>query len=136
MNPETRNYILTWLNKADEDLTVINRLTEDGIYAPSAICFHCQQMVEKLLKAYLIANGKEIRKTHNIEFLLSECSDFDESFKEIDPLNLSDFGVEVRYPGDNYVPGEEEALDYKKLAIEIRRFTLGKIMEILHKDLS
>ena len=93
-------------------------------------------MVEKLLKAFLIANGKEIRKTHNIEFLLSECSDFDESFKEIDPLNLSDFGVEVRYPGDNYVPGEEEALDYKKLAIEIRRFTLGKIMEILHKDLS
>ena len=73
MNEETRNYIRQWISKANDDLIVIDKLTQNGIIAPSAICFHCQQVVEKYLKAFLIANGVEIRKTHNIEFLLAEC---------------------------------------------------------------
>ena len=133
MNNETKQFIRDWITKANEDLLVINRLTAGSVIATSAICFHCQQLVEKILKAYLIANGKEIRKTHNIEFLLSECADFDNEFNEIDPKNLSDFGVEVRYPGDMYQPSENEALEYKRLAIEIKNFVTDKI-EILMNE--
>jgi HEPN domain-containing protein len=132
MNKETKKYIEDWLIKANEDLQVIHKLTEFEIIAASAVCFHCQQLVEKVLKAYLIANEKEIKKTHNIEFLLSECADFDNEFSEIDPKNLSDFGVEMRYPGDLYIPSEKETLEYKQLAIEISEFTRKKIMEILN----
>ncbi len=132
MNKETIKFIQDWLVKANDDLLVINRLTEGSIIATSAICFHCQQLVEKVLKAFLIANSKEIRKTHNIEFLLAECADFDKEFDEIDPKNLSDFGVEVRYPGDMYNPSEKETIEYKKLAIEIKEFTETKINEILN----
>ncbi len=130
MNKETIHYVKDWIKKAEEDLLVINRLTEGSIIATSAICFHCQQLVEKMLKAYLIVNGKEIKKTHNIEFLLAECADFDSEFNEIDPRNLSDFGVEVRYPGDIYNPDEIEALEYKLLAVEIKKFVTNKIEEL------
>ncbi len=132
MNQETKQFIKNWITKANDDLLVINKLTEYEIIAASAVCFHCQQLVEKILKAFLIANGKEIKKTHNIEFLLSECADFDNEFTEIDPKNLSDFGVEVRYPGDMYVPSENETLEYKKLAIEIKEFAITKINKIMN----
>ena len=42
MNEETRNYIRQWISKANDDLIVIDKLTQNGIIAPSAICFHCQ----------------------------------------------------------------------------------------------
>ncbi len=131
MNKETKEFIQNWLTKANEDLLVIEKLTEFEVIATSAVCFHCQQLAEKVLKAYLIANGKEIRKTHNIEFLLSECADFDIEFEDIDPKNLSDFGVDVRYPGDMYIPNVNETLEYKKLSVGLKEFTENKINKII-----
>ena len=113
MNNETKAYIKQWILRANEDLLVVNKLTEFEIIATSSVGFHCQQAVEKYLKAFLISNGVDIKKTHNIEFLLSECADFDSEFSEIDPKNLSDFGVDVRYPGDMYVPSEKETIENK-----------------------
>jgi len=133
MNKETKQFVEDWIKRANEDLLVINRLTEGSTIATSAICFHCQQLVEKMLKAYLITNGKEIKKTHNIEFLLSECADFDIEFSEIDPRNLSDFGVEVRYPDDTYNPDENEAIEYKQLAIEVKEFITNKIERLTNE---
>jgi len=131
MNKGTEDFIKQWLLKANEDLLVINKLTEFEIIATSSVCFHCQQAVEKFLKAFLIAKGVEIKRTHNIEFLLSECSDFDADFIDIDPKELSDFGVDARYPGDMYIPDETETLEYKKLAFEIKIFVESKIYKII-----
>lgn len=131
MNKATIDFIKQWLIKANEDLLVVNKLTENEIIATSSVCFHCQQAVEKFLKAFLIANGVENKKTHNIEYLLSECADFDKDFAEIDPKELSDFGVDVRYPGDMFVPDQDETLEYKNLAIKIKDFVEGKIDKIL-----
>ncbi len=64
MKKATIDFIKQWLLK----LLVVNKLTEIEIVATSSVCFHCQQAVEKFLKAYLIANGIDIKKTHNIEF--------------------------------------------------------------------
>lgn len=131
MNEATKEFIKQWLQKADEDLFVVEKLTESEIIATSSVCFHCQQAVEKFLKAYLIANGTEIKKTHNIEFLLSECADFDTDFADFDPKELSDFGVDVRYPGDMYIPSQEETIEYKSLSLEIRDLVKIKIDKIL-----
>ena len=89
MNQATIDFIKQWLLKANEDLLVVNKLTEFEIVATSSVCFHCQQAVEKFLKAFLIANGVDIKKTHNIEFLLSECSDIDIDFDKIDPFGIN-----------------------------------------------
>ena len=130
MNKATVNFIKQWLAKANEDLLVVERLTDYEIIATSSVCFHCQQAVEKFLKAFLIANGIDIKKTHNIEYLLSECSDIDKDFSEIDPKELSEFSVDVRYPGDMYVPDKAETLEYKKLAFEIKDLIENKIEKI------
>lgn len=130
MNKETLDFVKQWLIKANEDLFVVERLVEFEIIATSSACFHCQQAVEKFLKAFLILNGVEIKRTHNIEFLLSECSDIDTDFLNIDPKNLSDFGVDLRYPGDMYSPDESETLEYQKLAIDIKNLVEEKINKI------
>lgn len=131
MNKETLEYVKQWLSKANEDLIVIEKLTEFEIIAASSVCFHCQQLVEKYLKAFLISHGKEIIKTHNIEFLLVECGDIDEQFNEIDPMNLSDFGVDVRYPGDFYTPTNKETLAHKEIALNIKRIVEEKLAPLL-----
>lgn len=131
MNQATIDFLKQWLLKANEDLLVVNKLTDFEIVATSSACFHCQQAVEKFLKAFLIANGVDIKKTHNIEFLLSECSDIDKDFDKIDPKELSDFEVDTRYPGDMYIPDESETLGYKKLAFEIKDFVENKIYKII-----
>ena len=76
------------------------------------------------MKVFLIANGIDIKKTHNIEFLLAECSD-------IDPSDLNDYGVDIRYPGDLYSPSEAETLEHKKLAISIKDLVEQKLARLL-----
>ena len=133
MNNETVHFIKQWLAKANEDLLVVEKLTENDIIATPSICFHCQQAVEKFLKAFLISNDIDIKKTHNIEYLLSECSDLDTEFSTVDPKELSEFGVDARYPGDMYIPSEEETLEYKNFALNIKDPVEEKIRNILEK---
>ena len=117
----TRNeYIRQWLLKAEEDLLVANTLIAHDFSAKASICFHCQQAAEKYLKAFLIAHDKEFPKTHSIEYLLAACSTIDEAFKQVDPVNLSDFGVGARYPGDVYLPSKKEVLIYKDIVLRIK----------------
>jgi len=131
MNEETKHYIRQWIAKAGDDLIVIEKLTQFEVIATSAVCFHCQQVVEKYLKAFLIANGVEIRKTHNIEFLLAECEEFDSDFSTIDPKDLNDFGVDVRYPGDVYSPSIEETLDHKQIALDVKELVEQKLKKLI-----
>jgi HEPN domain-containing protein len=134
MNKATSEFVKQWLAKANEDLLVVEKLTEDEIIATSSVCFHCQQAAEKFLKAFLIAHGVEIRKTHNIEYLLSECSEIDKGFSVIDPKELSDFGVDVRYPGDMYIPDVHETLEYKNIALDLKSVVESKIDKLLKAD--
>ncbi len=131
MNEETKNYIRQWIAKAGDDLIVIDKLTQFEIVATSAVCFHCQQVVEKYLKAFLIAQGVEIRKTHNIEFLLAECEEFDSEFSSIDPKDLNDFGVDIRYPGDIYSPTDKETLAHKQIALEVKELVERKLEKLI-----
>lgn len=131
MNDETKEYVKQWILKANEDLLVVDKLTEFEVIATSSVCFHCQQAVEKFLKAFLIFNGIEIKKTHNIEYLLSECIDLDSEFSIIDPKNLSDFGVDVWYSGDMYVPSEEETIEHKEIVIFVKKMVEEKLSCIL-----
>lgn len=131
MNQQTKQYIRQWLLKASDDLIVIEKLTQFEVIATSAVCFHCQQVVEKYLKAFLIAQGIEIRKTHNIEFLLAQCEEFEPQFRLIDPKNLSDFGVDVRYPGDFYSPTIEETLEHKEIAFQVIELVENKLKQLL-----
>ena len=106
-------------------------MTEYEVIANGSVCFHCQQAVEKFLKAFLISNGIETKRTHNIEYLLAECGDIDSDFMDIDPKELTDFGVDARYPGDMYLPSSEETIEYKTIAFAVKALVEDKIYKII-----
>ena len=115
---DLQDYINKWIFRADEDLAVIDRLCEsDRSSYSSSICFHAQQAVEKYLKALLAFKGIDFRKTHDVDYLLSECQKVTSEVLDcIDLKSLTDFGVAIRYPDDFYIPDQAETEHYIKVA--------------------
>ena len=80
MNEDTAR---KWILKAESDLKIAkDELTMENPVT-DAICFHAQQCAEKYLKAYLVYNNKEIRKTHDIAELIKMCSEIDSEFNKL-----------------------------------------------------
>ena len=88
------------------------------------ICFHCQQAVEKYLKAFLTKHQVEFPKTHSIMTLINLCSGIDSSFKEklSNADLLTDYAVEIRYPDDWYEPTIEETRKAYEITEKVNLF--------------
>lgn len=91
-----------WVSKAEGDYLVAQRelrVRRNASY--DAVCFHCQQLVEKYLKAFLYQNKVDFPKTHNLIELLELCLPVDASFELHRDLlmQLDRYGVRYRYPG-------------------------------------
>jgi len=127
MNDELKRYVQQWIEKADEDRLVVHQLLDAESIALGAIGFHCQQAVEKYLKSFLIFHGIEPERTHNLEFLLERCSAIDSGFLEIDLLNLTDYGVEARYPGDFLEPAIAEINELMLIVDQIREMVIHSV---------
>lgn len=91
-------------------------------------CFHCQQAIEKCLKAFLMFHGRDVERKHNVIFLLSECANFDPVFKEVDLMNINAYAVQIRYPDSNLFPSIEEAKSYYQLAIKVKVMIAERIV--------
>jgi HEPN domain-containing protein len=128
MTPALKSYIESWLNKAEHDILSAQRLLEIEPVILDNACFHCQQAIEKCLKAYLIYNGFDIQKTHDIIALLGQCSNFDTVFGTIDPLDINSYAVQGRYPDSNLMPEKEEAESFYQLALQIKQLVTEKII--------
>jgi len=128
MKKEKAEYIRNWLFRANEDIAVINDLINFGTeYYTSTICFHAQQATEKFLKAFLVYHNIDFPRTHDVDYLISECQKINKNAFNIDLKSLTDFGVSVRYPDDFYVPEVKEALEYKDIAIKVKNAVEGLI---------
>ncbi|MFZ5822202.1 MAG: HEPN domain-containing protein [Chloroflexota bacterium] len=91
-----------WISKAEGDYLVATREFRARRQANyDAVCFHCQQLAEKYLKAFLYKNRVDFPKTHNLNELLELCLTLDGSFEiQRDLLTeLDHYGVRYRYPG-------------------------------------
>ncbi|MBU0599591.1 HEPN domain-containing protein [bacterium] len=125
-----RDLINNWIDKAEKDLrSVMHELSFSDVVTES-VCFHCQQAVEKYLKAYLLFLGIPFTKTHEIGELITKCEDTD---REIGMLKneadkLSDYAVEVRYPDDWFEPALEDAKEALEIAKRIKEFVLTRII--------
>lgn len=75
--------------KAENDLAV----SKYSDTLPSDIvCYHMQQAAEKYLKAFLIANNRDIKKfkIHDIDRLLAECALIDPDFEKLFDISVGD----------------------------------------------
>jgi len=67
------------------------------------VCFHSQQVAEKLFKSLIASYNKEIPRTHNLIRLHNICEDLYEDKLEIDNealIFLNDVYIDSRYPAD------------------------------------
>lgn len=89
-----------WFGYAESDLKTAIYLLDMKPKPNEIICYHCQQSAEKFLKGYLAFEREPIKKTHDLQFLCKLASQKNEKLNiiEDDCIELTDYGVEVRYP--------------------------------------
>jgi HEPN domain-containing protein len=83
--------------------------------------FHCQQAVEKALKACLTWHDVPFRKTHDLAALGAQCGEADAGLSpalaQVD--ELTPYAWSYRYPTELIEPPEADALEAKALAFRI-----------------
>jgi len=128
MTNDQNDYLKNWVFRANEDIAVIENLfkSEPESFA-SSICYHAQQAVEKFLKAYLVFQNIDFPKTHDLDFLLSECKNINNKVFDIDLGSLTDFGVSIRYPDDFYLPDKEEVIFYRDISLKVKKIVEDNI---------
>jgi len=102
MNEQTREAVRQWLAKAQSDWETVEILTASKRCPTDTVCFHCQQFVEKLLKALLTRHSIEAPKTHDLRRLIELAKPFAPELSLLADVSdeLTVHGVETRYPGD------------------------------------
>jgi HEPN domain-containing protein len=85
---------------AADDLAAAKTLL-DAESSPLIVGFHCQQAVEKALKAVLAERGADFPYTHDVGLLIQLCEDaaaaLPEKLHDVD--RLTPFAVQARYSG-------------------------------------
>jgi len=111
---------------AEHDLTASPPLLADAV-------FHCQQAIEKILKAFLTWNGQAFRKVHDLGEIGQQCVKLDSGLEPLlrEAAPLTEYAWKFRYPGEYEEPAPEEA----KSAIETTRNVLKVLSEKLPKDI-
>jgi HEPN domain-containing protein len=118
MKPQTAE----WVEKAEGDWNAarqLNRVRKDPNY--DGVCFHCQQSVEKYLKARLEEAGINFPKTHDLTTLLSLAVTVQPRWTSLQPVMvvLTPYAVAYRYPG--FTASKSVAGDAIKSCRRVRR---------------
>jgi HEPN domain-containing protein len=90
----------------------------------------CPTSCQKFLKGYLVSHGVHPKRTHDLEILLEECSDFDADFQELADASeiLTPLAVEPRYPPMGMLEyNSDQAHEALSLARKIGDFVRSKI---------
>jgi HEPN domain-containing protein len=96
-----KQHTAQWVRKAEDDIAAARSLAAQAKPRRDVVCFHCQQAVEKYLKALLQDRGAPVPRTHDLLDLLELLLPQDGTLK---PLrrglgSLTRYAVEYRYPG-------------------------------------
>jgi HEPN domain-containing protein len=118
MSDDVQDSVRQWIAKAEIDWATVGILRRDAAAPREAICFHCQQYVEKLLKAVLTLRAVEAPRTHDLGRLVQLAAPFVPGLGDLadgaDRLSLH--GVRSRYPNDWRDIGEFELKEMLDLA--------------------
>jgi HEPN domain-containing protein len=126
---ELNEEIKEWIEKADHDLGSAKIIY---LHLPEyfdTIAFHCQQAVEKYIKAVLFFERIKFQKSHDLVYLLDLLSQKIEVdaiyFKKA--FTLNNFGVKIRYPNKIIKLTKEELEIAIHISEEFRAFAVELI---------
>ena len=131
--PADRNEAQKWMRQAQEDLEASSCLFQNAHY--SFTCFHCQQAVEKALKAVLFAEGRfknSDLEAHDLLTLAYRASGIDERLQAIPNMvaSMHEYYIKTRYP--NYRRGSfQSSIPAKMFSYEDAEDAISKAEEIL-----
>ncbi|MCM1327869.1 MAG: HEPN domain-containing protein [Ruminococcus sp.] len=90
-----------WLYHACLDIMSARALMEDERLSKPVV-FHCQQAMEKGLKAFLLYKHRKLFDGHNLTWLCKQAAMTDQSFTKFIGKStlLNRYYIETRYPAD------------------------------------
>lgn len=116
-------FALEWIRKAEHDLeSALLLITRENLY--DSVCFHCQQLAEKSIKALMTNHAIRFKKIHDLDLLLDLLNDSDFNSYRSYALILNSYTVETRYPGEYCEPEQADAEEALRVASEM--FELAK----------
>lgn len=130
MRPEESAYVQQWMSKGHADLIVAKMIIDQNTAVLDVACFHCQQAVEKFLKAFLVSKREDFPKTHNLDYLKVLCIHHDTGFAQFDVGDFENYAVRNRYPHDNHQPELHAANRLYMIADELQVFVQGLIFGV------
>ena len=102
--------VTAWLSRAQLDLRAaeVDLAATPPLVADAA--FHCQQAVEKALKALLTHHDHLFRRTHDIGELALACLQHESSLEPLlrKAAPFTEYAWRFRYPGELFEPDPDE----------------------------
>jgi len=116
------------MNKASHDASVAAHIVASDGPELDVAAFHCQQAIEKMLKAFLVHHRVEFEKIHDLRRLLDLCAGVDATFDElrdsVEPLTV--YAVAYRYPGPAD-PTADEVSDACNIVQHVEKFISARL---------
>ncbi len=129
VNPSDSRRFRDWVQRAGEDIVAAHLLmADDRCY--NAAAFHCQQGIEKALKAYILVCTGNLVDGHNLSWLCKQAMRHDERFRDWldESAALNRCYIETRYPTD--IPtelGERETRRFYLMAFDMFVFICQQV---------
>ena len=122
-----------WIQLADKDLCAAEIILKNEYPLTNIVAFHCQQTIEKYLKAFLIEKDIPVIKTHDLiklNGLIKEVKDLGIDEKKL--IIINEVYIESRYPGElgllpDGMPSEEQAKEFVAYAKEVKTIIMKEL---------
>jgi HEPN domain-containing protein len=124
---------MRWLEQAEADRQGVQLLFDGASY--HLACFVAQQVAEKVLKAFIYAQGEELVIGHSVEALSRWAAEFDADFDAIreDIAPLDAYYIATRYP--NGLPDSIPARVYTRRVAEETMRMADQVLSLVQQKL-
>ena len=122
-----------WILLADKDLYAAELLLKDEYPLTNIVAFHCQQTIEKYLKAFLIENDVSIIKTHDLVKLNKMAMEIKNLGIDKEKLVIiNHVYAGSRYPGElglmpDGMPSDVQAKEFLEYAKEVKGIIMKEL---------
>jgi HEPN domain-containing protein len=122
-----------WMLRADQDLQAAEILLQGDFPLTNIVAFHCQQAVEKYLKAYLTENNVPLVKTHDLIKLCGMAEEIqDLGIDEAKLIIINEVYLDSRYPAElgliaDGMPTTKQAKEFVESAKEIQKIITASV---------